>query len=609
MNSQWDDEALAAYEEAMPGYEVVGFTGSWQSTDALHCRTKGIADIGMLHIHHVALLGDQPVQAEYPVEATIKTLSDQPLYSDSAIIYYRINGAEWEMANMVNSGGQIWSGIIPGASPGSEIEYYLYVADESGRRETHPFIGEPDPHTFFVGEQAFAQIIIDPTSIEVTAPVGQSTDANFNISNIGGIDLNFTIETNTAVLESLDYYVDDSPTASSYNYNTYTELGWTDLEVKDFGEVAGFEISFNWNSDQWPEEGSLLVESPSGTETIIADGNPNGTYNIDVKAFNGEEMNGNWKIWIEDTYGDGGHQATNITLIITRIDSEIQWMSIGIVSGMVPQGESIEVSITCSALQLEVGTYDGMITVNSNDPDYPVVEIPVTFGVTNPSSLRVDITAFLEGPYNGVNMNTEINSVLPTSQPFSGNPWNYTGTESVGPIHDTDIVDWVLIDIRDTTSADVATPATSISMQAALLRNDGRVVDTAGNPVLAFANTSVVNNLFIVFFPRNHIPVISANAVAQTGGVYIYNFSSGEPQALGGANGHKNLGPDVWGMFSGNSNGDFIVNDSDKDVNWITEAGSSGYLSSDVNLDKQSNNQDKNEFWAPNNGNGSYVPQ
>ena len=49
MNSSWDDEALAVYQEALPDYEILGFTSSggssWQSTDALHCRVKGIPDI------------------------------------------------------------------------------------------------------------------------------------------------------------------------------------------------------------------------------------------------------------------------------------------------------------------------------------------------------------------------------------------------------------------------------------------------------------------------------------------------------------------------------------------------------------------------------------
>ena len=45
MNSSWDDDALEVYQIAMPDHEILGFTGSWQSTDALHCRVKGIPDL------------------------------------------------------------------------------------------------------------------------------------------------------------------------------------------------------------------------------------------------------------------------------------------------------------------------------------------------------------------------------------------------------------------------------------------------------------------------------------------------------------------------------------------------------------------------------------
>ena len=47
MNSSWDDEALEIYEAALPGYEILPFTGTWQSTDALHCRIKGIPDLSL----------------------------------------------------------------------------------------------------------------------------------------------------------------------------------------------------------------------------------------------------------------------------------------------------------------------------------------------------------------------------------------------------------------------------------------------------------------------------------------------------------------------------------------------------------------------------------
>ena len=51
MGSSWDDEAMEVYEEAMPDYEILPFTGSWQSTDALHCRVKGIPDLNYIQFN------------------------------------------------------------------------------------------------------------------------------------------------------------------------------------------------------------------------------------------------------------------------------------------------------------------------------------------------------------------------------------------------------------------------------------------------------------------------------------------------------------------------------------------------------------------------------
>ena len=226
-----------------------------------------------------------------------------------------------------------------------------------------------------------------------------------------------------------------------------------------------------------------------------------------------------------------------------------------------------------------------------------------------PSALRLNLHVFLEGPFNGTAMNTTINGLLPLSQPFSGTPWNYSGTENVGAIPATNIVDWVLIDLRDASSPGLATPATSIAKQAAFLRYDGQVVDLSGNPELAFPATSINNHLYVAVFPRNHLPVISGNALSLSGGLYTYNFSTAASQALGGTDAQKYLGASKWGLLSGNSNGDYYINILDRVLSWNSESGKSGYLNSDLNLDGNSDNQDKNDEWVPNNGKTSYVPQ
>ena len=78
--SSWDDEAFAAYSEAMPGYDVIGFSGSWESTDALHCRVKGIPDLQMLQIFHNPLNDSiSPDSNGYNVSVIIDDLSDTGL--------------------------------------------------------------------------------------------------------------------------------------------------------------------------------------------------------------------------------------------------------------------------------------------------------------------------------------------------------------------------------------------------------------------------------------------------------------------------------------------------------------------------------------------------
>ena len=89
VNGPWDDDAIAAYQAAMPGYEVLGFTGSWLSTDALHCRVMGIPDTGMLYIEHVPVTADQPTGVPIEIRATVLPYSGQALQPSSPTILWK----------------------------------------------------------------------------------------------------------------------------------------------------------------------------------------------------------------------------------------------------------------------------------------------------------------------------------------------------------------------------------------------------------------------------------------------------------------------------------------------------------------------------------------
>ena len=230
----------------------------------------------------------------------------------------------------------------------------------------------------------------------------------------------------------------------------------------------------------------------------------------------------------------------------------------------------------------------------------------------------LNLKVFLEGPFNGTSMNTAINSYLPLSHPFHpslpyfGNmdpPWYYTGNESVTSIPNLNIVDWILIELRDAVNAGSANSSTIIAQQPAFLLSDGSVTALNGSAYPEFS-VNPINNLFVVLWHRNYVGIMSANPVLPVGGIYEFDFSSGETQVYGGSGGHKELvvGSNVWGMIGGDGNADGQINNGDKNDVWVIQAGMNGYNAGDFNLDSQVNNGDKNEIWVPNTGMGGQVP-
>ena len=225
--------------------------------------------------------------------------------------------------------------------------------------------------------------------------------------------------------------------------------------------------------------------------------------------------------------------------------------------------------------------------------------------------IELEMTVILEGPYNGTDMNTDLNTLglIPLTQPFDSNPaaqWYYTGTESVGAIP-ANVVDWVLVQLRDAADAASATASSVVAQQAAFLLNDGSIVGLDGTSNLSFTGTGYSMGLFPAVFQRNHLGIVSSAKMVRTGGVYTYDFTAagsayGDTQA-----GEKNLGGGVYGMFAGDASGDGKTNEDDLPL-WRNDAGKQDYLPADFNMDSQANNTDKNDFLVPNNGKESQLP-
>ncbi len=208
-NSTYNQQALQVYQEAMPGYEIIGVANNtyngWENTDALHCRTRGVMDFHMLFVdHRDVLFGEQEWQDSIPVVSKFIAYSGANLKQDSLLVYYSIDGGTYQTAHMTTTGNpDEYVGYIKGYQGESEIDYYVFGADESGHRYTQPVFADLDPHHFTMEAHEppmpQGELVITPDTLWFTQ-MGQ--ERQFNIIN----------ETNEAVT-----IIDVVPEAPSFN--------------------------------------------------------------------------------------------------------------------------------------------------------------------------------------------------------------------------------------------------------------------------------------------------------------------------------------------------------------------------------------------------------
>ncbi len=266
-------------------------------------------------------------------------------------------------------------------------------------------------------------------------------------------------------------------------------------------------------------------------------------------------------------------------------------------SGDYFEGTNVSLSWTLGEIATETYSAGNIILTQGFQQSYGIVI----------HGIDLDVLVYLEGPYEVGSMNTILKDggQIPINQPYNVSPWFYTGGESVATIPDN-VVDWVLVDLRDATSAATAIPASSVEMQAAFIINNGSVVGLNGSSVLQFT-ASINDDPYVVVWHRNHLGVLSATSPIETGGVYTYDFSTALTKAYGGGLGYKLIDTGVYDMAGGDANGDGVIDAVDK-LLWTGQAGTKGYKASDFDMDSQVNNIDKNDLMIENQDLSSQVP-
>jgi agmatine deiminase len=161
-----DDSALAIYEAALPGYDIVGYDCSdiIESGGAIHCITMGATDPYLVTIYHRPLWDTEDTVEGYPIWAKITPGFGASLLPDSLLAYWTISGGPpYNTVTLTQAGPDSFEATLPVQPEGSDVSYFLLAVDDAGNRVTSPMGAPGNAHRFHVGTDIEApEILHDP---------------------------------------------------------------------------------------------------------------------------------------------------------------------------------------------------------------------------------------------------------------------------------------------------------------------------------------------------------------------------------------------------------------------------------------------------------------
>ncbi len=222
------------------------------------------------------------------------------------------------------------------------------------------------------------------------------------------------------------------------------------------------------------------------------------------------------------------------------------------------------------------------------------------FQQSEPLRLRVDLRAFLEGPYRS-GTGRMIDSLrtagyLPMTEPYTalgftqvGGGGEHTTSSVLAVAGDDAVVDWIVLELRDAADSTLV-----VATRCALLQRDGDVMDVDGSAAVAFAAPPGPYHLCVKH--RNHLAVLTLNPITLGGTAIAVDLTDGSTATFG-TEAQKAIGA-VRLLWAGDVNGDGVVKytgtHNDRDLILSAIGGvvptntAPGYAVSDVDLDGRS---------------------
>jgi len=229
---QYDTTAIRIWEDAMPGYEIVGIDCDGADpiislSGAIHCITHSVGVEDPLIISHLPLPDTENTTEPYYVDALISHRTQ----IEQATLYYALSPeGPWTTISLQTVGfSQNMAADIPAQPEGTDVYYYIEAQAFSGKVGTRPMPAPEGWWTFHVGEinidglneldlGGFAPIYPNPATAITCVPIlmNESSMVNVTIWNILGQPLKNIFDGNLPQGETKLFF--DASTLSSGAY-------------------------------------------------------------------------------------------------------------------------------------------------------------------------------------------------------------------------------------------------------------------------------------------------------------------------------------------------------------------------------------------------------
>lgn len=388
-------------------------------------------------------------------------------------------------------------------------------------------------------------------------------DATFNVNLLGNMTVNNNLDFNSigaskVNLGNFDLNMGATASVSGHDADEYAITGGTGKMKKSFTSFTNFVYPVGFNGTTYNPATLNVTAGPNDTYSVRCLAAPTDGNGLTGVALTTDVVNAVWDI--QETTGGGN-----------TFDVTLGWAETDELTGF---------NDNLNAVSRNDGTtgWGGLFTDLGPEVGNTRTKTGFTGGgafAVGDKPLANDIVitgkVMLQGPYVAPLMGDQLRTGnhLPITDPYKVAPFlyvhvGYGGTDSVAnysvfdqPVNGDDIVDWIVVEIRDATNA-----ATRVATRTGLIQRDGDIVDIDGFSALKFKGLGD-GTYHVGLKHRNHLPVRTYTAVALSATPTSLNFTTGGFNEVGGIafdNGSlvnepmAPLGSGVWGLIGGDVN-------------------------------------------------------